>query len=205
MRFVPGALRLAASHGNVVQLWQRSESDKMQFKDALILKGHTARVSDFAIAPAGKLLVSASDDRTLRVWSLDGGAERGIVGPLDSPAACLAWAHDGKTVATGDWAGNVRLWEVWEDGLRVKLRETRVLNGHADNITAVAFSPDGKMLASGSWDGTVRLWDVRTGAHRARLTGHRDEVTCLAFSPDSRHLASGSRDHTVLIWDVAAK
>ena len=76
------------------------------------------------------------------------------------------------------------------------------LEGHRDNVLAVAFSPDGSTLASGSRDRTIRLWDTETGQHKLTLEGHTNGVTCLAFSPDGRTLASGSWDDTVRLWDA---
>jgi WD40 repeat protein/tetratricopeptide (TPR) repeat protein len=82
--------------------------------------------------------------------------------------------------------------------------ERVVLEGHSDDVGAVAFSPDGATLASsGSHDDTVRLWDVATGRERAVLE-HSGHVYNIAFSPDGATLASTASDYTLWLWDVAA-
>jgi cytochrome c len=77
-----------------------------------------------------------------------------------------------------------------------------VLEGHKNNVNAVAFSPDGARLLSGSYDATLRLWRVADGALLATLRGHEFGVTSVAFTPDGRRAVSASVDETVRIWDL---
>ena len=79
--------------------------------------------------------------------------------------------------------------------------ETARLEGHGDEVTALAVLPDGR-LASGVGDKTIRLWNAATGAESARLEGHRGKVRALAVLPDGR-LASGADDRTIRLWDAA--
>jgi WD40 repeat protein len=64
----------------------------------------------------------------------------------------VAFSPDGKTVATGNQGGTVKLWST------ATRQEILVLKGHSGRVHAVAFSPDGSLLASGSEDTTVKLW-----------------------------------------------
>ncbi len=81
--------------------------------------------------------------------------------------------------------------------------ELQKLEGHTDNVTAVAFSQDGSLLASASWDQTVRLWNPATGQEMQELEGHTNRVTAVAFSQDGSLLASASDDQTVRLWNPA--
>ena len=119
---------------------------------------------------------------------------------VGSPVQAVAYAPDGRHVASGDDGGAVRLWDA-ETGQPVG----EPLSGHEGPVRAVAFSPNGRRLASASDDGTVRLWDATTGqAVGDPLTGHEDAVHAVAFSPDGRRLASGGADGTVRLWDAGS-
>src|SRR5437773_3535850 len=62
----------------------------------------------------------------------------------------VAFAPDGKTLATASADQSVRLWNVTTGEVRATLR------GHTDYVGAVAFAPDGRTLATGSYDGTAK-------------------------------------------------
>ncbi|HRO30627.1 MULTISPECIES: TIR domain-containing protein [Micrococcaceae] len=120
--------------------------------------------------------------------------------PVGSPVRDVAYAPDGRLVASGDDGGAVRLWDA---GTGQPAGEP--LLGHAGVVRAVAFSPDGRRLASAGDDGTVRLWDTGTGQPvGGPLTGHGQPVRAVAFSPDGRRLASGGADGSVRLWDAGS-
>ena len=77
-----------------------------------VLTGHIGAVGSVAFSPDGKILASASNDKTVRLWSVATGREIGH--PLSVPRGqvnSVAFSPDGKTLATGDSDG-VRLWSV---------------------------------------------------------------------------------------------
>jgi hypothetical protein len=70
------------------------------------LAGHSGWVRAVAVTPDGRRAISASEDRTLKVWDLSTGKELASI-VLDGSLYCLAVATDGLTIVTGDGAGSV--------------------------------------------------------------------------------------------------
>jgi WD40 repeat protein len=113
-------------------------------------------VDAVAFSPDGKLLASASGDRTVRVWPVDDGTFIRELRLLVARGALsnIVLSPNGELLASGDEDRTVRLWRV-EDGTHLC-----VLEGHKKQVNAVAFSPDGKLIASGSDDRTVGVWGI---------------------------------------------
>ena len=108
----------------------------------------------------------------------------------------IAFAPDGRTVATASQDKTIKLWEIRTGKLLATLK------GHQKSATSVAFSPNGKLLATGSDDNTVNLWNVEDRTLRATLAGHAHHVIAVGFLPDGKTLYSGSWDKTVKLWHV---
>jgi eukaryotic-like serine/threonine-protein kinase len=108
----------------------------------------------------------------------------------------VAFALDGKTLATGGQDGTVKLWDPASRRLRATLR------GHTAKVTWLAFLADGKTLATTGADRTARLWDADRGEERGRLDLGSDLVQRLTVSPDGRLVAGALRDGGVRVWFI---
>jgi WD40 repeat protein/tRNA A-37 threonylcarbamoyl transferase component Bud32 len=171
----------------------------LDLKTGSVLKtfrGHQRdRIEGLAFCDGGRRLVSASTDRTVRVWEVASGQEvrrmshgHGVAG--------LAVFPDGRRALTSSWDWTIAVWDL-ETG-----RQLRRIDGVANRFGAtVAVSPDGRRALFGA-DKTILLWDLETGEEIERLEGHTDGVWHVAFSPDGRRAVSSSMDKTVRVWGL---
>eukprot|EP00736_Rhodelphis_marinus_P008238 Rmarinus@m.27171 len=122
-------------------------------------------------------------------------SHRGLLCTMVSPhtVTSVAMSPDGKVTAVGT-GPIVRLLD--EVGETIK-----TLDGHEDQVRAVAFSSDGKNILSGSMDHSVRLWDTDSGTCLRVMHGHTLETVSVAFSPDNQLLVSSSWDKQIRVWE----
>ncbi len=161
-------------------------------KERKALAGHTQPVTSVAVDPAGRWIVSAGRDRTVRLWPTTEGVASVVLGEHDGDALCVAVSPGGDLVASGGSDGVVRRWR--PDGSVAG----PPLDGSRDAILCVAFGADGT-IAAGSGDGALYLWADPTRP-ASRLVS-RSFVAALA-SADRNRFAVGCGDGRVVIWRV---
>ena len=156
--------------------------------------GHSTQIYRLAFSPDGKIVATASWDRTIKLWNaMDGKLIRTLNGKHDSFILGLSFSPDGKMLVSSGQDKTVRLWSV-----NGKL--LHILVDHQESPTDVVFSSDGKIIASASGDQTIKLWNTN-GMLLRTLRGHNDSVYGVSFSPDGKTLVSSSWDGSIKMWN----
>jgi eukaryotic-like serine/threonine-protein kinase len=159
---------------------------------------HEGHVNSAAFSPDGGIILTCSDDGTVRFWDAVTGQPSGP--PLKRPGRfrSAAISHDSKIVLTDLRDGPAQLWDA----------ATGVPTGpplkSPGGFYNAAFSPDSKTIVTGGLDGTAQLWDATSGQPIGQPMRHDSQVRELAFTPDGKTLLTGSRDSAARLWDVAS-
>jgi WD40 repeat protein len=164
-----------------------------------------------ALSPDGKVLASGESSApsfrgfgfgtagggVIRLWDPSSARELRHFAAPRSPVRALAFAPDGKTLASGTDDSTLRLWdtatgkELWQ--------------ASSPRPTALTFAPDGKALATANAGESIQFRDVGTGKELRTLEGLPGGTASIAYSRDGKTIAAGSAtDQGVGLWDVSS-
>jgi hypothetical protein len=119
---------------------------------ALVVLTHLEEVSSAAFSPDGQRIVTASFDKTARVWKADGTGEPLVLRGHEGMVSSAAFSPDGERIVTASLDKTARVWKADGTG------EPRVLRGHESWVSSAAFGPDGQRIVTASFDATARVW-----------------------------------------------
>ncbi|KAJ6506216.1 quinon protein alcohol dehydrogenase-like superfamily [Mycena vitilis] len=176
----------------MVQVWD-TES---QLEVTPLLDGHGCQVNGVAFSHNGQLVISGSDDHSIRIWSRTGVHQRTFLGHTNIVHR-VAFSADDSKIASVSSDDTLRVWDVNTGSVLLNRPHSP-----DESIYVLAFSHPGDRLATGSARG-IRIWDTETGQELMQpLAGHRGIVLALAFSPDDETLVSAAMDSQVRRWSV---
>ena len=162
------------------------------------VRAHEKDINHISIAPNDAVVATASQDRTVKLWSADldllgtlRGHKRGVMATAFSPA--------NRSLVTCSGDRTVKIWSIAD------LSCLKTFQGHSASVLGVEFLAGGLQVVSSGADGLVKLWTVRTNECEATFDGHADKVWALALSKDGNELATGGADSLINIWDDVTK
>lgn len=161
-------------------------------KSERLESGHKGAVRDLLFTRDQKYLITSGADGTIIWRRADSKTVIGRTAAHETDIGALAVADDGRTLASGDWNGNIHLWNV-------RGRKPQGALVQPDAISGIAFRNE--ELISASWDGILRFWDLEQESLTREIITGRPTIA-MSLHPDKRHVATVSADDRVRIWNV---
>ena len=147
-------------------------------------------------SPDGQRVVTASKDRTARLW--DAATSKPIGQPMRHKRLVTAayFSPDGQRVVTASKDGTARIWDAATSKPIGQPME------HEGWVYSAQFSPDGQRIVTASRDRTARIWDAATGEQIGQPMEHESWVYSARFSPNGQQILTASEGNTARLWDV---
>uniref|UniRef100_T1J6X2 TFIID subunit TAF5 NTD2 domain-containing protein n=1 Tax=Strigamia maritima TaxID=126957 RepID=T1J6X2_STRMM len=196
-----GSTSVSETNNSKLQLgcdYNEKLEDKKLYNEETILRGHSGSVYGLCFTPDSQLLLSCSEDTTVRAWDMQNFNNVAIYRGHNYPVWDIDYSSIGIYFATASHDRTAKLWTL------DRTYPIRYFAGHSLDVDSIRFHPNCNYIATGSSDKSVRLWSVQEGKLVRMFQGHRGTIFALAFSPDGQFLASAGEDRRVKIWDLAA-
>jgi len=175
------------------------------FKAGKVFKENTKPINSMDFSDNGELLITASDDESLRLYNcVEGEAERMLYSKKYGVDLVRFTHHNNSVICASKngWDQTVRYLSLHDN------RYLRYFKGHRDRVVSLSMSPVDDRFLSGSLDGTVRLWDLRVNGCQGMLRLGQDEAgaggqaVATAFDPEGLVFAVAAGHNHVKLYDA---
>ncbi|TPX67922.1 hypothetical protein SpCBS45565_g03476 [Spizellomyces sp. 'palustris'] len=175
--------------------------------DVTVFKAHTSSVRTVQFSRDGDSLLTASDDKTIKLWSTHRTKFQYTLAGHLNWVRTARFSPDSRLIVSGSDDKTVKLWDLGSKSC------VRTYWDHTGMVSSVAFHPAGTVVASASTDRSIKLFDIRThkliqhygDAHGGdgQSAGGGAGVNSISFGgPAGEWLISTGWDGVVKIWDL---
>jgi len=190
---------VSASRDKTIIVWSLLREEGNYGVPRRALRGHNHFVQDVVLSSDGQFALSASWDKTLRLWDLNTGqTTRRFVGHTNDVMS-VSFSADNRQIVSGSRDKTIKLWNTLGE-----CKYTITEEGHTEWVSCVRFSPNTQnpVIVSGGWDKYVKVWNLSNCKLRTNHIGHSGFVSTVTVSPDGSLCASGGKDGSTMLWDL---
>jgi U3 small nucleolar RNA-associated protein 13 len=208
----PPAYIITGSQDRTVKRWDTSKDMNQKLRAKYTRKAHDKDINAVDIDPSGTLFASASQDRTVKIYSASEGEAIGVLRghrrgvwtvKFQPQESQIPGSGNKSLIATGSADKTVKVWSLTDYSCLL------TLEGHSNSVLKLSWLPyrpvdardkRGPQLASAAGDGLVKVWDSASGETMSTLDNHTDRVWALASHPTTGTLISGGADSVISFW-----
>eukprot|EP00344_Euplotes_crassus_P010942 CAMPEP_0197012086 /NCGR_PEP_ID=MMETSP1380-20130617/61183_1 /TAXON_ID=5936 /ORGANISM="Euplotes crassus, Strain CT5" /LENGTH=314 /DNA_ID=CAMNT_0042435297 /DNA_START=50 /DNA_END=994 /DNA_ORIENTATION=- len=190
---------ISASRDKSIIVWDLTRDAETYGQPKRRLQGHNHFIQDIAISSDGQFCLSASWDKTLRLWDLNSGVTtRRFLGHTGDVLS-VSFSADNRQIVSASRDKTIKLWNTLGE-----CKYTITEDGHTEWVSCVRFSPSvaNPVIVSSGWDKLVKVWNLSNCKLRTNHLGHTGYVNTVTVSPDGSLCASGGKDGVTMLWDL---
>ncbi|KAG4305324.1 hypothetical protein PORY_001494, partial [Pneumocystis oryctolagi] len=185
---------LTGSHDLTIKLWNVLDLKEYGNRSVYTKKAHEKDINALDISYDDKIFISASQDRTCKVWDFYSGEVLGVLKGHKRGIWTVKISDYGKTAITGSSDKLIKLWSLSDYSC------LKTFEGHTNSVLKVLFMSCGQQIISSGSDGLVKLWTIKTNECVTTLDNHTDRVWSLCISSSENTIVSGGADSIINFW-----
>ncbi|TGZ51696.1 Transducin beta-like protein 3 [Temnothorax longispinosus] len=155
---------------------------------------HQKEINCVTISPNDKLIATASQDKTAKLWSTENLELLGVFHGHRRGVWCVRFSPIDQVLLTTSADCTMKLWSLTE------LNCLKTFEGHESSVLRGEFLSRGMQLITSGGDGLLKLWNIKTSECVSTLHQHESHVWTLAVTKDQKHIISGGSDSLLVIW-----
>jgi len=189
--FTPDENSVISAEGNYLVYWKNAVSG---FIGHLPMHGHTNIVSSIDMDPEMKMIISASDDRTIKIWNAETGNLINSINAHNGRVLDIKVSPVAKQFASCGDDSTIKIWDLNTFSL------IKTLKKDMEEISSISYHNSGECIACGGDMKNIYIWDLKNDSVIISLEGHEKSVNSVEFSSEGDDLISGGDDEKVIIW-----
>lgn len=199
LEFTPDSALLIAADGietqsGVIRVFNVGESESKRSWTA-----HDDTILALKASPDGSMLASASVDKLVKLWEIEGFNEAATLEGHNGNVIALRFNSSGTQLATGGGDADVKIWDVEAQN------QLATITGHPASVTDLVWTIDDKKILTACEDGKTRICSESKKRPEKTLGSAQDVLYRLAISSDGNRRYGGCFDGLVYVWDTKGK
>lgn len=172
----------------------KNDEEKYAFQVKFSALAHNKEVNCVTFAPNNKILATASQDKSAKIWSIDSQAQMGTLRGHTRGVWCIRFSPTDQIILTSAADCSIRLWSLTNYSCLKRFEQEC-------SILRAEFIDHGKFIISAASDGLLKIWNIKTNACLQTLDEHSDRIWALAVSNKSqKYFYSGAADSKLIRW-----